>query len=94
MRVDTLVLRTGIIMEMDSYPQWNKVYFPTMMRWEKAFFCGHLMNPEGRILIIASQKTIASWNHSHKSSGNRISTTNLDLMHRLPLPERHPQILI
>jgi hypothetical protein len=78
---------------MDSFPHWNKVYFPTMMRCERNFFWGYLMNPEGDILTVASPDPIASWNHSYKTGGHRIFTTNLDLMHCLPLPERHPQNL-
>ncbi len=91
--IDTLMLRLGINTEMDTYPHWNQVYFPTMMRCERNFFWGYLMNPEGNILTIVSPDPIASWNHSYKEGGHRIFTTNLDLMHRLPLPERHPQNL-
>jgi len=91
--IDTLLLRLGINTEMDAFPHWNKVYFPTMMRCEKDFFWGYLMNPSGNILTVVSPNPVASWNNSYNIGGHRIFTTNLDLMHKLPLPERHPQNL-
>ena len=91
--VDNLTLRLGVNTEMDLFPHWNKIYFPTMMRCEKDFFWGYLMSPEGSVLSIVSPDPVASWNNSYKSYAHRIFTTNLDLMHRLPLPERHPQNL-
>ena len=91
--IDTLTLRLGINTEMDVYPHWNNVYFPTMMRCEKDFFWGYLMNPSGNIITVVSPNPVASWNNSYKTGGHRIFTTNLDLMHSLPLPERHPQNL-
>jgi hypothetical protein len=91
--VDDIMLRLGINTEMDLFPHWNKIYFPTMMRCEKDFFWGYLMNPEGSVLTIVSPDPVASWNNSYKSYEHRIFTTNLDLMHSLPLPSRHPQDL-
>ncbi len=91
--IDTLMLRLGVNTEMDVFPHWNKVYFPTMMRCEKDFFWGYLMNPSGNILTVVSPNPVASWNYSYKKGGHRIFTSNLDLMHKLPLPERHPQNL-
>jgi hypothetical protein len=91
--IDTLILRLGINTEMDAFPHWNQVYFPTMMRCEKDFFWGYLMNPGGRIITVTTRNPVASWNHSYKKGGHRIFTTNLDLMHNLPLPGRHPQNL-
>lgn len=96
--VKSLTLRLGINTEMDAYPHWHTVYFPTMMRCEKDFFWGYLMNPDGGIISVASPDPIASWYNSYsllneKEGGHRIFTSNLDLMHQLPLPERHPQQL-
>ena len=91
--VDNLTLRLGVNTEMDQFPHWNKVYFPTMMRCEKDFFWGYLMNPEGSVLTIVSPDPVASWTNSYKSYAHSIFTTSLDLMHKLPLPERHPQNL-
>lgn len=101
--IDTLMLRLGLNTEMDAYPHWNKVYFPSLLRCEKDFFWGYFMNPEGSILTITSSDPIASWNNCYNKAdndnsditdgGHRIYTSNLDLMHTLPLPERHPQNL-
>jgi len=96
LQVKDLMLRLGINTEMDAYPHWHKVFFPTLMRCEKDFFWGYLMNPDGGIISVVSPDPIASWNNSYsllteKEGGHRIFTTNLDLMHQLPLPERHPQ---
>ena len=91
--IDTLMLRLGINTEMDAFPHWNKVYFPTMMRCEKDFLWGYFMNPAGGILTVSTQNPVASWNYDYNKGGHRIFTQNLDLMHKLPLPERHPQNL-
>lgn len=96
--VKNLTLRLGINTEMDAYPHWHNVYFPTMLRCEKDFFWGYFMNPAGGIISVVSPDPIASWNNSYsllneKEGGHRIFTSNLDLMHQLPLPERHPQNL-
>ncbi len=87
------MLRLGINTEMDVYPHWNDICFPTMMRCEKNFFWGYLMNPSGSVITVLSPDPVASWNHSYKPYQHRIFTTNLDLMHTMPLPERHPQDL-
>ena len=57
------------------------------------------MSPLGKILSISSPDPIASWSHNYSKSwgnapylynGHRITSVNLDLVNRLPLPERHP----
>lgn len=96
--VGRFTLRLGINTEMDSYPHWNEVYFPTLMRCEKNFFWGYFMNPSGNILVVSSPDPVASWRHTYTMAdhevphgGHMIYTTNLDLIHKGPLPPRHPQ---
>ena len=92
-------LRLGIDTFMESYPQWDQQFFPTLLRCEKTHFWGYLMSPPGRILALASPDPVASWSLSYNYSmygserhfGHRIYTPNLDLLNALPLPERHPQ---
>lgn len=95
-----LSLRLGINTEMDAYPHWRKVFFPTLLRCEKTHFWGYLMNPDGRVLVVASPDPVASW-HLHYNNdkelhsfghGHRIRTLSLDLVNPLPLPERHPAL--
>lgn len=88
--IPSLSLKLGVNTEMDTYPHWNDVFFPTLLRCESTHFWGYLMNPKGEILIISSPDAIASWHNDYKTNEHRILTTNLDLMHSLPLPERHP----
>ena len=88
----------GINCEMLSYPAWNERYFPTLLRCEKTHFWGYFMTPRGRILTIGSPDPVASYTMNYEKSswgdgGHLISTCTLDLLHQLPLPERHPQNL-
>lgn len=92
-------LKLGLNTYMVSYPEWDQVYFPTLLRCEKTHFWGYCMTPLGRILGLASPDPVASWsldyNHAVYGSewhgGHRIYTLNLDLLHQAPLPARHPQ---
>ncbi|TKG89236.1 hypothetical protein EYV94_25935 [Puteibacter caeruleilacunae] len=93
----------GVDTYMNKYPEWNNKFFPTMLRAEKTHFGGYFMSPLGRVLAFASPDPIASWNyeyHNHRPyknyknayvAGHRIYTVSLDLLHCLPLPDRHPQ---
>jgi hypothetical protein len=83
----------GVDTEMIRHPQWDSVLFPTLLRCEKTHFWGYLMGPTGRILGIASPDPVASYNLEYNQSGHRIFTCDLDLLHALPLPSRHPQNL-
>ena len=97
---DNLSLVMGLSNYMESYPQWNNIYFPTLLRCEKTHFWGYLMNPDGHVLSISCAQPIASWTNYYNFGygskerfwwGHRIYTFSLDLLHRLPLPVRHPQ---
>lgn len=89
----SLSLKLGVNMEMDSFPHWNDVFFPTLLRCEATHFWGYLMNPKGEILVISSPDAAASWHYDYKTGQHRIFTANIDLLHTLPLPERHPKNL-
>lgn len=98
-------LRTGINTYQEKYPEWNSIPFPTLMRSERSHFLSYFMTPSGQILTMSSPDPIASWHyeyeqHAHDQQGkriylgeHRIYTVTLDLLHRLPLPHRHPQNL-
>lgn len=98
-------LRLGIDTYMDKFPRWNKRYFPTLLRSEATHFWSYLMTPLGKILALASPDAIASWAYNYEQypqkfqgktgffGEHRIYTVSLDLLHRLPLPERHPRHL-
>ncbi len=97
-------LTFGLSNYMAAYPAWNEIYFPTMLRCEKTHFWGYLMNPNGRIIGIASPDSIASWSLRYNAGygsgipgapfwGHRVYTFDLDLLCAGPLPERHPQTL-
>lgn len=105
MPLDGIKLFSGVNTYMDFYPQWNDIFFPTMVRAEKTHLTSYFMTPEGKIIVIASPDPVASWCHEYESSkgkiqgktifygGHRIYTTSFYLLHRLPLPQRHPQDL-
>lgn len=48
--LDCLGFRLGIDSYMDSYPQWNRKFFPTALRCEKSVFWSYFISPEGKML--------------------------------------------
>ncbi|HEY5562459.1 MAG TPA: hypothetical protein VIK72_12025 [Clostridiaceae bacterium] len=91
-------LKIGIDNYMESFPQWDSVYFPTLLRCEKGHFWGYCMSPAGKILVIGSKDPISSYSLDYnmlneEHFGHRIFTFNLDFLTTLPLPDRHPQNL-
>ena len=90
---DAARLMLGINTEMIKYPEWNDKFFPTLIRGEKTHLWGYFMSPKGRILTISSPDPIASWNYEFQPRRHRIYTVSLDMLHKLPLPARHPQDL-
>lgn len=87
----------GIDHAMKAYPQWRKIYFPTLLKCEKTHFWGYYMNPNGSILGIASPDPIASYHLQYNNSsenfasGHLIYTSTLDLLHPGNLPEENPE---
>jgi len=90
---DAARLMLGINTEMIKFPDWNDKFFPTLIRGEKTHLWGYFMNPKGRVLTISSPDPIASWNYEYQHLRHRIYTVSLDMLHKLPLPQRHPQNL-
>lgn len=96
-------LQLGIDTYMDSYPEWNEKFFPTMMMCEPHHFYGYLQSPSGKMKAVASADAIASWSLDynlgyqdpapHWFMGHRIKSLRLDLLAALPLPAHHPQHL-
>lgn len=62
-------LRLGIDTEMKSYPQWDSIFFPTLLRCELDRFWGYLMRPTGEILALSCDAPVSAWrlNYSHGS---------------------------
>lgn len=91
-------LIVGVDSEMKTYPQWDTKFFPTLFRCEKNFAWGYFMSPRQKIFALGSSEPVASYgiNYIYEGSlewkwGHQIKTASLDLLHCLPLPERHPQ---
>ena len=88
----------GVDSEMKTYPDWDTKFFPTLLRCEKDFAWGYFMSPRQIIMGIGVEEPVASYtlNYVYEGSmewkwGHQIKTGSLDLLHCLPLPERHPQ---
>lgn len=88
---EKLRLQLGIDTEMIAHPDWNEILFPTLLRCEKTHAWGYFMSPRGVILAWCSQEPVASWGYEYEPFGHRIRTVYFDLIHRGPLPERHPR---
>jgi hypothetical protein len=83
-------LNMGINTEMKKFPDWNEVFFPTLLRCEKTHFWGYLMTPKGKIVTVGSAEPIASYVLQYQSGEHRIYSFSLDMLHQQPLPSRHP----
>ncbi len=82
----------GIDSFMDSFPRWNSLYFPTLLRCEPTHLWGYMMTPQGRILDIASPDPVGSYNFEYLSElyAHYIYTVSLDLLQKPPVPDHHP----
>lgn len=87
----------GIDSEMHSFPQWNDRHFPTLMRCEHDFAWGYFMSPQGSVMAVGVEQPVASYtmNYIYRGIkdwmwGHQIFTASWDLLHRPPLPPRHP----
>lgn len=95
---DAINLRLGIDCCMDTPKTWKDKYFPTLLRCEKTHFYGYFRSPSGHILALASPDPIACYQLEYNRCadgdyGHRIYTATLNLLHRGPLPPRHPSDL-
>lgn len=88
----------GIDSEMKTFPEWDTKFFPTLLRCEKNFAWGYFMSPRQAIMGIGVEEPVASYTLNYVYEGllkwkwgHQIKTASLDLLHCLPLPERHPQ---
>ena len=95
---ESLVL--GVDCEMINYPQWDEVLFPTLLRCEKDYCWGYFGSTKGHALALVCEDPVASYrlNYQYEGEkavkwGHRIYTATLDLLHKGPLPARHPQQL-
>ncbi|MDO5979842.1 hypothetical protein [Flavivirga spongiicola] len=57
----------GIDTYMQSYPEWDHVFSPTLLRSEKTHFWAYFMTPKGKILTVTSSNPIASWNNEYET---------------------------
>lgn len=88
----------GVDSYMESYPQWHKPFFPTMLRCEKTHLWGYYMNTAGNALAVATSKPVASYDIRYNrledgDYGHRICGTDILFIHDGKLPDRHPQDL-
>lgn len=97
---ERLRLVLGVDTEMHGYPQWDTIFFPTLLRCEKDFAWGYFSTPTGKVLAFATEEPVASYamNYRYEGSlewvwGHQIFSASLDMLHKGPLPERHPQDL-
>lgn len=90
---DETSFRLGINTIMANPKEYFSIFFPTLLRSEKTHFWGYFEAPDGHVLALASSDPIASWHLDYIGNGHRIASACLDLLHPLPLPQRHPQDL-
>lgn len=93
--LDCFGFRLGIDSYMDSYPQWNRKFFPTALRCEKSGFWSCFMSPEGKMLSVCSPSKIVSWkneyNGKNNTVGHRIYTSSIEFINSKKQPLRHPK---
>lgn len=91
-----LGFRLGINTCMESFPKWNKTFFPTAMRCEKNGFYSLFKTPEGEMLSVCSPDKIRSWRNEYAKLpsgdvGHRIYTSSIEFLNRHKQPVRHPE---
>ncbi|MGM9589149.1 MAG: hypothetical protein ACI3W5_07085 [Faecousia sp.] len=96
--VERIGFRTGVDSYMESYPQWNDKFFPTLLRCEKTHLWGYYMNTAENALAIATEGPVASYDIrynmlSEEECGHRILGTDILFFQDTVLPARHPQNL-
>lgn len=96
--VEDIGFHTGIDSYMESYPQWHKPFFPTLLRCEKTHIWGYYMNTKGHALALASSEAAASYDiiynmADEQNYGHRICGTDIVFIKNARLPDRHPQKL-
>jgi len=93
---------TGVDSYMTHYPQWNDLFFPTLLRCEKTHLWGYYMNTMENALAIATSEPVASYDISYNlfeeskdviHCGHRILGSNIYFYQNTILPERHPDNL-
>ncbi len=93
---------TGVDSYMTHYPQWNDLFFPTLLRCEKTHLWGYYMNTAENALAIATSGPVASYDISYNlfeesegviHCGHRILGSNIYFYQNTVLPERHPDNL-
>ncbi|MCX5647663.1 MAG: hypothetical protein NTX40_00980, partial [Planctomycetota bacterium] len=89
---ERLPLVLGIDSFMDSYPRWNSLCFPTLIRREPSHLWGYMMTPHGRIFGIASPDPVGSYTckYLRQMYAHHIYTISLDLLQKPPVPGHHP----
>jgi hypothetical protein len=89
---ERLPLTLGVDSFMDSYPRWNGLFFPTLLRCEPTHLWGYMMTPTGRILGIASPDPVGSYTIEYVQAmyAHYIYTVSLDLLQKPPVPSHHP----
>ncbi|MBE6930664.1 MAG: hypothetical protein E7463_10325 [Ruminococcaceae bacterium] len=94
----------GVDTWMESWPQWNDSFFPTLLRCEKTHLWGYYMNTAENALAVATSGPVASYDIQYNMTGDPSVHDDLDCGHRIPgtdilfyqntiLPQRHPQHL-
>ena len=88
----------GVDTCMETYPQWHKPFFPTLLRCEKTHLWGYYMNTAGNALAVATDAPVASYGIRYNrladgDYGHRITGTDIYFLHTGDQPPRHPQNL-
>jgi len=94
---ETFGVDLGVDTYIETYPEWNKKFFPTHFRCEKNHFWGYFMGPTGRIIGVFTKQPIASYHFDYNGSssgwGHRINFAGLSVLNADPLPYHHPNRL-
>lgn len=94
--VSNLGFRLGIDTYMESWPEWNDKFFPTMLRCEKTHLWGYFESPLNKSFAIAVTEPVPSYHLEYNKCyeedfGHRIYSVCLDFFKAGKLPERNPK---
>lgn len=86
-------VKLGADTYMDTYPQWNTKFFPSMFRFEETHMYGYFMSPDGDVTGICSPDAAAGYSFDYNrfeggDYGHRINDVNFYIICAPPLPKR------
>lgn len=93
------IFNLGVDSYMESYPEWNEKFFPTLLRCEKTHLFGYFMNTKKESLAIVSSEPFTSYDYTYTSTeanrhlGHRLTGQRLHITNRTDINLERADVL-